>query len=388
MSSEISTSSHLKVFTSAALPQEMSPLFASLPGEIRDRIFSFALADYEDKRRAYNDTTCYKRPNHLAPLRIDTSLLRTCQRIYREAWFIPWAKAEHTFWLTDIKRMPPNALARHRLCDALRNAAENVRRTHGEVPTIDQIRIFAQLWLLEPGIELSRLLSIPHFQPLHVTITLRHTDWWYWEQDEVLRINAEWVEKCRFPLSVKSVRMELESLERKKSQVDSLAEQMARHWQVARADGVKFEAASPSPSDVMRWSGTSAWGDERWLRDETRPGQLDYYVAAVIWTVPKVTTRSALETKNTTAPALHAVGQSLEPSSRPQVSLSRLQAANIGFDVPAHEVMSKLHAWLARPRAPVHYARDIDYGEDSPEPPVPGSHTGRRPRRGRSRRHL
>lgn len=63
--------------TESALDQLQSSLFTVLPGEIRNHIWNYALTDYEDKARLYNDATCYKRPEYLAPRRTDTELLRT-----------------------------------------------------------------------------------------------------------------------------------------------------------------------------------------------------------------------------------------------------------------------------------------------------------------------
>lgn len=93
-------------FAFAPIEQTTSPLFRLLPGELRDRIWEYALSDYEDTTKLYEDTTCYKRPGYLAPRRTDTELLRTCQAVYSEAWFRPWTSAKHTFWLTNPERKP------------------------------------------------------------------------------------------------------------------------------------------------------------------------------------------------------------------------------------------------------------------------------------------
>lgn len=45
-----------------AIPQDLCPLFLTIPGEVRNRIFSFVLTDYEDETRLYLHTTSYKRP--------------------------------------------------------------------------------------------------------------------------------------------------------------------------------------------------------------------------------------------------------------------------------------------------------------------------------------
>jgi hypothetical protein len=355
---------HLSDFSSPTLSQELSPLFTAIPGELRDRIFDFALCDYEDKSRLYDVETCYKRPDYFAPRKTTTALLRTCQRVYREAWSLPWTNAEHTFWLTEAKRMPPHALARHRLRDALKDIVESVQTRHGTVPTIDQVRIFAQLYILEPGLELGMILEMPNFYPLHITLTLRHTDWWLWEDDEVLHIDAKWVNLCRLPSSVKEFRLELESLERKKLQIDSMAAQMAHSWMFQRTDGVRLAALPPRPQDAKRWTGTSAWNESRWLRDEVRPGQVDYYVLPVVW---KPLRDEDAEIEVVEAPNLRASGTAIPRAPNQRVTRSYLRAANIGLDVPTADVISRLAEWAARPRPRVHYARTRDYGEDTPE---------------------
>ena len=72
-----------------------------------------------------------------------------------------------------------------------------IEKLHPEVPArrkeVSNIQIFAQLYLLEPGQRLSQILPIPHFSPRTVTITLRHTDMWHWEQDVPIHIKSPWV---------------------------------------------------------------------------------------------------------------------------------------------------------------------------------------------------
>lgn len=342
---------HLAEFTFPTLSQEQSPLFSTIPGEIRDRILDFALCEYEDKSRLYGDATCYKRPSYFAPRRTSTALLRTCQQVFREAWSIPWTNAEHTFWLTEPERMPPNAQRLARLRAALRSIAENVQQSHGTVPNIDHVRIFAQMYVLEPGIELGKLFNTPHFLPFRVTLTLRHADWWFWEEDAVLRIDATWVKVCRLPSSVREFRLELESLERKKQQIDSIAEQMVQSWTFQRMDDVKMTAEPLKASSVMRWTGTSAWVKDdtliswRWLRDEARPGQLDYYVASVVWK-PRPSVDGHVEVEE--APNLRATSGTVIPWAEDQyVDMSSLEEAGIGMDVPADVVISRLNEWLA-----------------------------------------
>ena len=75
--------------------QFRSPLFSLLSAEIRDRIFAYVLAEYQDVSKPYASETCYRRPTQEALRTCDTRLLQTCQRVYDEAWFRPVASAEY-----------------------------------------------------------------------------------------------------------------------------------------------------------------------------------------------------------------------------------------------------------------------------------------------------
>lgn len=55
---------------------------------------------------------------------------------------------------------------------------------------------------------------------------------------------------------------------------------MIRRWRFKRRDDT-FLCANNSSTSITRWSGSSTWEGERWIRDETRPETLDYYVATV-----------------------------------------------------------------------------------------------------------
>jgi len=266
--------------------QELCPLFTTIPGEIRSVILQYALADYEDTSQSYAQETCYRRPDYFAPRRSDTALLRTCQRIYREAWFVPWASREHAFYLTAEDRRPGHVITAARMQPSL----DLLHAMHaGDDPiSIAHARVFAQLYMLEPGVRLAEILTLRHFHPRRITLTIRHTDWWMWEQDDPLHIDARWVNGCRFPASVREFRVELESLERKRAQVDDMAQQMAAKWTFQRADGVALRAGTTAAdSPVVQWRGSSTWNNARWIRDETStPEMLEYYVRTVTWRAP------------------------------------------------------------------------------------------------------
>lgn len=152
-------------------------------------------------------------------------------------------------------------------------------RIGGELP-ID-VQIFAQQCSMEG---LKDILTLEKFFPRTLTITIRHTDWYEWEMDQRL-----WIGKrvghggltTPIPASVRELRIELESLKRKKDQVEYVAGEMANKWWFQRTDGVVMMAQREGK--VWEWEGSSTWEGERWVRDESKPGVVEYYNKTVTW---------------------------------------------------------------------------------------------------------
>ncbi|KAF5249308.1 hypothetical protein FANTH_5389 [Fusarium anthophilum] len=263
-------------------PQDESPLYAKLPGEVRDNIFSYVLTDHPDPTptKKFKENTCYTRPSYLAAQSTDTRLLRTCRAIYRETWFKPFVLREHTEWATSEDRAPPPGKAPPRLRPMVAEISKSLGTDNVE---IERLRIFAQMYRLEEN-GLRDILRMPHLAPRTITLTIRHTDWWYWEEDEPLHFDGNWIEGVSQVLtpSTSQFCIELESLERKKDQVDKIAKQMVDAWFFKRPDGVVLYAdTSDANRKVSRWSGSSTWHGQRWTRDETEPNKLDYYIVSI-----------------------------------------------------------------------------------------------------------
>lgn len=260
-----------------ANPQAECPLFQTLPGEIRNHIFRYTLTEYEDKDLVYEDKTPYKRPEFAAPRKIDTALLSTCKRVYQEGWYLPWSTAEHVFFLAWRGRRPDRVTS----IPKMKKACQIVQAVQGTNETAS-VSVYAQLCNLEYGRELSNILGIPYLNPSSVCVTIRHTDWWNWETDTPLAIGSTWVNSCRLPDSTLAMRMQLESTMRRKDQIDDIAGQMIEKWTFRREDGTLLRATQEDVS-VQTWTGKSTWEGARWVRDESRPGEIDYYVKTVVW---------------------------------------------------------------------------------------------------------
>ncbi|KAI4740150.1 hypothetical protein E4T50_09409 [Aureobasidium sp. EXF-12298] len=330
--------SNISITTDSAHEQSQSALFSILPGEIRNHIWNYALAEYQDETQLYDDATCYKRPEYLAPRKTETMLLRTCKRIYQEAWFLPWTNAEQIFYLTSSDRRPPRTTTP----SAMQKTLLAISKTQ-TMPIIQHVRVFPQLYMLENGQTLQGILNLDFFYPKVITITIRHTDWWYWESDNNLHLDATWVDFCRFPNSLTELRVAFESLERKKDQIDDVVKQAMEGWVFRRKDGTELSASDCKP-EIMRWSGSATWGHHRWLRDETSPNKLDYYVSTVTWrpvSAPADDEKAASSVNvagSRKFPNLDAIGYSQLDDPRPAIPISWLRNVDMPLDAPTEDV--------------------------------------------------
>ena len=154
---------------------------------------------------------------------------------------------------------------------------------NSQVVDMSSLKVFAQMYSVEDG-DLHRLLRMRRLNPRRVTLTIRHADWWYWEDDRPLRFEAKWLEPVALSLSPSTNEFvfELETLERKKDQLDYIVSHICRKWFFKRRDGVVLYGDTTGKSNhVSRWQGCSIWDGQRWTRDESSPGKIDYYVVTV-----------------------------------------------------------------------------------------------------------
>lgn len=266
-------------------PQSDSPLLKLLPAEVRNQIFALALTDYEDPspENHYHDNVCFTRPSYFSPRRTDTSLLRTCRAVYRECRFLPFMLTEQLHWLSSQDRAPPEYNVDTAVRKLHATAREMAQQMGQDQVQIEGIRVFPQMYKLEGG-DLKGLLRTPHMDPKRLTITIRHADWWSWEDDEPLRFEGSWISDVSNELSpsLNELCIEMETLERKKSQADGIAKMMAERWFFKKPDGtVLFADTKGSTRQESRWRGTSRWHRNRWIRDETEKGVIDYYIVSV-----------------------------------------------------------------------------------------------------------
>ena len=286
---------------STADAQSQSPLF-QLPGEVRTRIFSFALLAYADRARPYEPGSFHYRPGLEGPPRVAVQLLRTCRRAYLEVGLLASAQVARPYWWG---RPPPDR-------PACRNPITDLQRLAPPQRAVAAVRIFAQQYLLEGALR-SGVLAHPLFRPARLILCLRHGDWWHWEHGAPLALDAQARDRPRAGRpaaapddafhpsswgaavgdigSLRTFELELETVRAKQQELDAI---------VARAKGWVFASADPATRAVegrlvcdAAATRTSSWeGIDRFYELEGRTPaadegkeytKLEYYVVNMLW---------------------------------------------------------------------------------------------------------
>ncbi|KAL9614178.1 MAG: hypothetical protein Q9167_001330 [Letrouitia subvulpina] len=222
-------------------PQLSCPLFTVLPPELRLLIYKYALRAYDDKSFPFKKSAYYYRPGFQYASRIDTDLLLTCRRVYAEAAELPVRLNPLDCWYF---RSPPWRNAHWAKLDAGRTTDySHVKHWH----------LFTQLYWLEADVGGFRkfascaTLEEPWRRPSRrpavgglesLTITIRHSDWWWWERKVRLQLDPErgfddgtcrWGQTVRRLKGLRRFVMELETVEEKMDELDRIVEG-ARGW--------------------------------------------------------------------------------------------------------------------------------------------------------------
>lgn len=284
-----------KFATQSFDPQSRSPLFSTLPPEIRNRIFAFACTTYDTVPYSPNDW--YYRPGYHAHHRISTSLLETCKRAYLETYLLPILQNEHVFW-GSAERGPPA-----RFFGEQSYRRTEMREFFDQMPAlhlskIRQLHLFTQQYYLEDWD-----LTVPPWRKPVATeklkITIRHQDWWFWEENEPLgicpwildRVTADdmereidtvpilpadldrydgWGRQFEHIKGLQELELEFETLRDNKDQMDRIVT-FAKQWQFPLEN-----------EGVLTWhqaSGvkTSKWTGSKLLRGENDDNDLALY---------------------------------------------------------------------------------------------------------------
>jgi hypothetical protein len=270
--------------------QLQSPLFKILPAEIRNDIFSLALLQYEDLANPYPEHDFCYRPGHRARRIVSTDLLLTCRRIWLEANHWPMEQAVHSFWF-DADRRPAWTKSEHnsgtfhddrRFFDIVKNL------TPLQKSRIKHIQVSAQMYWLERSIRFSKLWNRSAYDMPTLstfTITIRHSDWWLWEEGEPLRIDATWLsDLLQSPEAthISEFRLELETLESHVNQLRPILESLKPAAEPSKNDIVPVRWEILEPFEESFWSGpTNVGGEEREIYSQR--DKLDYHITTMKW---------------------------------------------------------------------------------------------------------
>lgn len=267
--------------------QEGSPLFAMLPRELRDHIWQYATAPFEDDTQKFDETAYYYRPGHTACLKTDFALLLLCRRTWLEAHAMPMLQAEHSFYY-------------HRAAPDRKDPAWMAKLTDHNRQNMGQLRLYAQMYVIErlrsePGslrmFFLEGLYTPNDFQPRMLHVTIRHTDWWNWESEERLRLKMSWVMALLNSPDLRSteiLKLELETLDYKVNQLQPILEQiqslvsedLATHWIDDKPASTCFVLTNDP--EVYTWEGPADINNQH-FRPYAGRARLKYHVVTLTW---------------------------------------------------------------------------------------------------------
>lgn len=71
--------------------------------------------------------------------------------------------------------------------------------------------------------------------------------------------------------------MDFWKIDRRKNEIDYIAGAAVEKWSFRRKR-VVF-AATGQDIAIGRWTGSSTWANRHWIRDESRPNEIDYYAS-------------------------------------------------------------------------------------------------------------
>lgn len=266
-------------------PQGSSPLFSTLPPEIRNRIFYLILLEYDDETTPVPFDSYGYRPGHEYRKKHSLDLLATCKRAYLEAYLIPVATTAHITWGVWDNRAPlDRSLVARRRFEQM-----NIEQR----AVVETVRLYAQQYALEArGWEngvITRDQRTNGVLPTRLIITVRHSDWWEWEHDAPFHMNEHrygslWREGFEAFPSLEEFVMELETLERRKAEMNVIAEGV-RKWtielgngRVLKTDGIALKTCT--------WNGSANFCGG--LLAPEGANSLPYYVVTITWKVQNV----------------------------------------------------------------------------------------------------
>ncbi|KAI8174476.1 hypothetical protein K4K51_008772 [Colletotrichum sp. SAR 10_75] len=148
---------------------------------------------------------------------------------------------------------------------------------------LKKVRFFMQMFRFENGTELHRLFHQPNFNPEKLTITIRYSDWWYWESDTPLRMKEDWLRRFSGPPGLKELKVEYETITRKRDAMMKIVERNKK-WKLSVGDSEEGGHLSAEGTKLVewRWHGKSALGGTKWYHHGDGD-TMEYVVVTDTW---------------------------------------------------------------------------------------------------------
>lgn len=136
------------------------------------------------------------------------------------------------------------------------------------------------MYWLEHGRGLEQIFANPKFRPSRLTITIRYSDWWWWEDNAPLRMKEDWLANFRGPAGLQELRVEYETLTWKKAEMMAIVERNKK-W-LLNVEGGGHLSAEDTPLEEWSWTGPSKLGGRSW-RHHGEGDSMEYIVVTDTW---------------------------------------------------------------------------------------------------------
>jgi hypothetical protein len=134
------------------------------------------------------------------------------------------------------------------------------------------------------------LFTMPQFRPTELTITIRYSDWWYWESNAPLRMDEDWLRLFKGNPGLRVLKIEYETLSWKKAEMMRIIERN-KSWKLpVRREGGAFQgnelegylSAEGTALKEWKWKGTSKLDGHEWEHHGTDE-KVEYIVVTDTW---------------------------------------------------------------------------------------------------------
>lgn len=136
------------------------------------------------------------------------------------------------------------------------------------------------MYWLEHGRDLQQIFANPKFRPSRLIITIRYSDWWWWESNAPLRMKEDWLANFRGPAGLQELRVEYETLTWKKAELLAIVERNKK-WMLNVGDGGHL-SAEDTQLEEWSWTGPSKLGGRSW-RHHGEGDSMEYIVVTDSW---------------------------------------------------------------------------------------------------------